>query len=241
MKLRIFLRLKVTSLVCLALPLLLAFAVTPTRAQTGDNAGPPAGPLLAPAPEYSKWVVTFTYPQNGAGAETRTKTITTTKTQDVVLEAMVTANGLEHDIWHVGEIQYDYLADSKIWLEPPPKTSREYDPMPANGFRDLDWIAMNNFIGRIKSPNGFYLVFSPVATRKLAAGAQLDQVKSLATYALIDDQTRLPALAQENFITRVYQFETPPVDKLTLPQDLEQILKKEQDVRARMNQPPRPF
>ena len=101
---------------CFVLPAALAFFSLGLQAGKAD---PPSGPLLANAPEFSQWIVTFTYPEEKETAseltppkpkpayfKTLVHAVTTTKTHSVVHEVFVDEQGQQSDLWHVGTAQY---------------------------------------------------------------------------------------------------------------------------------------
>jgi len=232
------------------------------HAQSADDAQPPSGPLLASAPDYSQWVVTFTYPEDknptsGADASgpapayltTRTRTITTTKTHEVIHEEFVDGRGEKFDEWHVGNIAYTKGSGSNLWGELDPSDlangSAHFQPLPASGFRNLDWITKDSYAGTMKYSGRDCLVFtlvSPHKTNLFKLTTPESQLESLATYALIDAETRLPVIVKAEGMTRLYQFKNAPTEKLTLPPDLAEQLRKGEEGRKRLNQPmPRPY
>jgi len=222
------------------------FCATRADAQPATRPEPPAGPLLAPAPDFSQWVVTFSYPgerdqstPSSASApsitETRTRTITTTKTKDIVHEETIGVRGEKRDDWHIGLNQYAKLPSSNTWFLGQPDVK-----FPASGFRDLDWITTEGYIGTVKLGGRPCLVFAPDAPPSLGLSGATPQAKDLEALprvAYIDAESRLPVQVQENGTIRFFRFNSPPTDMLTPPPDLEQELKKAKEIQDRFSRP----
>jgi hypothetical protein len=232
------------------LPLLLILVGSHAWAQddSARKPAPPDGPLLAPAPDFAQWTVTFTYPKDPsqkdnaapAAPETRTKTIITTKTKDIVHEETINGLGAKREDWHIGTVQYALVPGSTTWYQGSAKSD-----FPAKGFRDLDWVTEDNYIGRGSLAGHACLIFAPSSPQRASGqnGAGLmESLDTLPTVAYIDAETRLPVQVRENGVSRAFQFASPPTEVLSLPPDLEANLQKVEQTRARLSQPPpRPY
>jgi len=241
-----------------------AFPQTPadsTAEASAQKQAPPPGPLLESAPAFSQWVITFSYPEDRqkssnsaplpAYASTRLRTITTTKTKNIVHEEFVDASGRKFDVWHVANKQYRKLFGSKVWLENSAGevnngSATDYMAFPPTGFRDLDWLSDQNYAGTVKYVGRDCLVFvmnAPPGLDLSSANTPPDKFESFGMIAFIDLGSRLPVEIQTNGVMRTYQFTDPPPDAvLKLPPDLSEQIKKGEEERARLNQrPPRPY
>ena len=230
-------------------------AILPTAlpAQDSGPPRPPSGPLLASAPSYSQWVVEFAYPQPASAPprppspddQYKTKSITTTKTGQIIHEEIANGLGQVDDHWYIGATQYFRPPGAKSWLESHAGDNgagMNYSGLPAKGFRDLDWIVASNYIGIVEHAGHQYLVFtqSPSAGGRKIPSA--DGYQDLDSYALIDISTRYPAEVKLLGAVRTYRFADPPGEKQELPADLAKVIQDGQEMRARLSQPPpRPY
>ncbi len=244
-----------------ALPAVLTFSALCLPAESADA---PSGPLLAPIPDFSQWVVTFTYPEEKPRPgsltppptkpdyfKTRVRSVTTTKTHDIVHEAFVDEQGQQSDVWHVGNTQYQKPLGSSTWQQhdatelSDKNALKIYSPLPASGFRDLDWITPENYVTTIKNGDRSYLVFVPNPPPNLDLSnpdGQAQKLDNLVSVALIDATTHLPFQVTFNQVTRSYRFDPPPTEVQALPSDLVDAIQKGQQGRIRLAQPaPRPY
>jgi hypothetical protein len=250
--------------------LAVVLALVPFVAEAQNEPAPkpelPPGPAIASAPEFSQWVTTFSYLEDRAAALahdnkalppdvlTRTRTITTTKTKEIVHEEYVDGNGTKFDEWHVGPVVYMKDPAAKQWGELSASTAGSgatggpnYSRLPTTGFRDLDWITRENYAGTIKLGDRPCLVFivgapSHFILSSSALTSQADELDSFSRVAYVDAETRLPMQVQISGVLRYYRFGTAPTDKLTLPPDLTNQLEVGEEGRAVMSQRlPRPY
>ncbi len=218
---------------------------------------PPPGKLLAVAPDYSQWVVTYSYPDErdktsqvagtaAPAAASRVKTITTTKTGDIVREEIVTSAGKKYEEWHVGTTQFRKAPDTKVWLQndlielTDGRGTTDYSPLPVSGFRDLDWITKDSYAGIIKYGEKNCLIFvlsAPPGLDLSDPRTQEDTIKQLGMIAFVDAESRMPLQVQTNSIIRFYHFNEPPTEKLKLPEDLAQQIKAGKEERERLSAP----
>jgi len=214
----------------------------------------PDGPLLRPAPEFSQWTITLSYPDERGkkaddkppipGLENRVHQIVTTKTKNIVHEETIDGKGVKSEKWYVGSTQYRKDPGATVWYENSAgtmgKTQQDfhYTPLPPSGFRDLDWINADAYAGTIAYGKGKCLVFIPGGGSATNAAV----VTTLPTVALIDSETRLPVEVHNGGIIRVFQFADQAPAMQTLPPDLAEEIKKGDEGRARLDQrPPRPY
>jgi hypothetical protein len=221
-----------------ALPLAVIFSAANVQAQPAVKPVPPVGPLLDSAPDPSQWVITLTYPQDRvkggvAGfTETRTRTITTTKTGNIMHEEVVDARGGKQDTWHVGRDVYEKLTGAPTWIQPPAGTL-----FPTSGFRDLDWISSDNYVGSIKYSGRNCLVFvqgAPSSLNVESPSFEIEQLDPFNVVAFIDSESRLPVEARAFGVFSSFHFTDAPTDKLTLPPDLVAQLKRDRDILSRL-------
>jgi hypothetical protein len=215
----------------------------------------PSGPLVASAPAFSQWVVTFSYPEDKnnssvsapapppAYLKTQTRLITTTRTDNITHEEIKDGSGAEFDEWHVGPVIYSKDSTSSVWGEIDSTSdsrngSPTFAPLPPGGFRDLNWISVNDYLGTIKYGGRDCLVFA--AGRESIHSSPEDALKNPASFrsiAIIDAQSRLPVQVMMGGIIRIFQFRQPPTEKLSLPPDLADQLKKGEEGRQLLNRP----
>jgi hypothetical protein len=230
-----------------------------SQSNSDSSSGVPDGPLLRPAPGFSQWVITYSYAEDRAPKPTvapgqaplptpafvlaRPRTIVTTKTGSIVHELVTDLQQHERENWYVGARQYRKDQDSPVWLEyePDPHPDIHYSPLPANGFRDLDWISSRTYSGRASQAGQSCLVFKTTEKVKSLDSA-LPLGKEYALVAYIDAKTRLPVEVDIDKETRTYQFDSPPSGMQALPDDLTRQIKTAAAGRAIMSQQAaRPF
>ena len=253
---------KSSSLAALVITLLM-----PSHACPQDPAQPkrdiPSGPLLKSAPDFSRWEISFSYPKppNKQPAEPASgkpampvpaglSKVVTTKTREIIHEEETDSNGQRSEKWHVGSLQYAQPPGKSVWYESdagklPDGSASDpsYSPLPASGFRELDWISPAAYAGTIKYNGRDCLVF----VRGDAAGGDNPEqrkawLESRETISYIDAESRLPVLVRIGGETRIYRFAGPPAEMQSLPADVQERVKKAEEARSRLHQlPPRPF
>jgi hypothetical protein len=237
--------------------LLLALATSPSPSFSQD-AEVPADPLINKAPDFSKWVIAYSYPEDKLKTtaatppatapvtkDKRLRQVAITKTKSLVREETTTIMGDTTIKFYASGIQYTKPPGSKDWFEATNVVEKNaYNafyakPLPPSGFRDLDWITAENYVGTIKYNGSSVLVFVPGGTKTLSAkdlAKQKNPLETQAKAALIDDATRFPVAVQEAGTNQTYKFDTPPTEMLTFPPDLEAALKKGKEDRAKIDQ-----
>jgi hypothetical protein len=239
-----------------SLLLLLILGASPVFGQTdsGSDSGVPEGPLLQAAPDFSQWIVTYSYPEDHAPKDTgasgspaspaakdtvtRFRTIATTKTKDIIHETITDTQQHQRENWFVGSTQYRKDANSVVWFVNIAEVHADfsYTPMPANGFRDLDWISAETYSGKASRGGTNCLMFK--TNRKLASvDLAIPRGKELPLVAYIDAKTRLPVELDIDKETRTYSFSSPPQEAQSLPADLLKQIKDGQAGRAFLAQP----
>ena len=222
----------------------------------------PSKPRLANAPEFSRWAVTFSYPEDRAGklgqpvtmpayASTRTRIILTTKTRTILHEELIDAQGGKFELWHVGNIQFAKAGPSGTWLQSDPSASSSggsdagFSPVPASGFRDLDWLAEATFAGTVpylgKSCH-VYLKGMPANFTVPDPGSLLKKLDNVSNVAFIDATSGLPVEVRVGATYQDYDFKDAPDAMQTLPGDLAGQIQKGREARAKLyQQAPRPY
>ena len=216
----------------------------------------PVGPLLRDAPSFSEWVMTYAYPKEAAKpaataadkarqaalSSSRPSKVTTTKTGVVVHETVLFLDNSSTEKWFEGNIQYYQNANAGIWFEASPFVrggDSHYAPLPANGFRDLDWINAANYVCSLPYNGGSCLLFVPGGYRQvdLSDPNKLPTVLAAqAKVAYIDVDTRMPVALREGLVTRMYQFNPVPTGMQTLPADLSKSIVQGNEQRRRLAQ-----
>jgi len=209
---------------------------------------PPAGSLLSAAPDYSQWIINFTYAEDeqktGDGAPTptpfeaeqrmrRPRKILMTKTKDIMREDTVLVNGKQVERWYNGKTQYFRPPGQTTWFMSSSATRDIYavESLPPSGFRDLELVTAANYSGIGKYNKIDCLVFVPGGSSTLnlsdAKPQNIDSLlETLNQVVLVDLATRLPILMRNHGETRTYTFLPAPPGMLTLPDDLVSQLKK---------------
>lgn len=224
----------------------------------------PSEPLLHPAPAFSQWTITFSYPEDqkenspDTPAKTakpipenlsiRPRTIITTKTGEIIHEETLTVGGKKTENWQVHGDYYIKFPAKSFWsaYEKPDSTQIASGTgivmgLPSSGFRGLDWISRETYAGKFKTSLGNCLVFVPGGRNTVPAGTpgKLKELESLPTIAYIDAETRLPILVRAAGETRMFKFTQPPPTSIqTLPDELADEIKKGDEIRAKRNAAP---
>jgi len=236
------------------LSLVLGPAIAMGQSSPVPKPEPPPGPLLATAPDHSEWLVTFSYPDErskdaaaDSAAAGRTKTIVTSRAKDTVHEEITDASGGRFDEWFIGGILYSKNAAGKTWGElhaGDPKRPA-FSPLPASGFRGLDWINKESYAGTMKFGGRMCLVFIDNAPPHVILSEVAEQpggFENFSKVAFVDAESRLPVQEEVAGIIRSYKFVDPSPDAFTLPPDLDAALKQEAETRAALSQRlPRPY
>jgi len=211
--------------------------------------------LLNHAPAFSQWVITYSYsqerPQPGKDAPARPldsalpRKVTTTKTREIIHEQTVSVSGATFEKWQVGRIFYIKPQGQKHWgacderfvkSNLIPNASLSF--LPANGFRDLDWINSETYAGAVKQNNTTYLLFVPKSAGNLDYGKPA-KIQAQPVIAYVDDATRLPALFKNADVTQTYAFSPPPTAMQALPPDLAKQIKEVSEMHAKVFGAPR--
>ena len=119
-----------------------------------------------------------------------------------------------------------------------------YHPLPAIGYRDVDFIKEDNYAGTIPYKQKPCFVFVPggTGTINLSNAKDAKKLEKLDTVGYVDAKTRLPVEVRSHGETRVFQFDPPPKRMQTLPTELVAQIRRGNDARTRLNQPaPRPY
>jgi len=165
--------------------------------------------------------------------ETRTRTITTTKTGKIIHEEIVGAQGSKYDSWHVGRNVYDKWTGSPSWTQEPANAVH------ASGeFRGLDWLSKNDYVGSLNYSGHHCLVFvqdAPPTLNVESSSFEMEQLDTFHNVAFIDSESRLPVETRTFGTYSSYRFTDAPTDKLTLPEDLVTQLKHDQEILSRLS------
>jgi hypothetical protein len=221
-------------------------------AQTaGTNAEiqPPTGPLIVPAPAFSRWTATYTYPQEqGVRVKdptrpldpTLVRKIVVTKTRDIIHEETFRVSGDSFEKWQVGRAFYIKPSGQKYWgaydenyIKNNSTPDTKYKFIPASGFRDLGWVGVETFVGELRQGNADYLIFVPTGAGKvdLSNPAKLQEQPNIA---YVDASTRLPTLVKKDGVTCTYLFFTPLTKIQQLPDDLSHQIKEVSEKQAKL-------
>ena len=212
----------------------------------------PVGPLLKPAPDFSKWTVSYSYPKAGSpGAAAldgdQTCQVTTTRTGEIISEDIVDGKGHHTELWHVGALQYRKPAGKADWFQSSPANgtnygNSDYSPLPSNGYRDWEWVGKDSYVGTLVLENGKWFEFVPGSTKKLDQanpGRMKEQLAAQPLVAYVNAETRFPDTLRTGEVTQRFLFASPPTGMQALPPDLVEQIKKGEEARRRLYQPAR--
>ena len=223
----------------------------PSRASEVSVRPKLSGPPLNPAPADSQWIISYTYPQERkefAKPDRHTiinsdlpRRVVTTKTGSLIHEEIWAVSGKKQDCWQLNGNYYIKFPGKNFWsaYEKDPANSQpaaQEPALPASGFRGLDWVNEQTYLGLLKSDQSSYLIFVPTK----ASGANIKDSSSLQKQpfiAYIDAQSRLPANVIEENVIRSYKFTTAPA-ALALPPELAAEIKQGDAIRAKRNAAP---
>ena len=189
----------------------------------------PSGELLASAPVFSRWVVTFSYPQDRAKegslpalGKTLPRTVMTTRTRDLTHEETCDVSGTKSDKWQVGNTFYlkppgqNYWGEyDQTWHHNNLPTSTALLPVPLKGFQDLEWITRDTYAGSIKQGGVEHFVFVPINAVGLDVGKPA-ALSAQPVVAYVDASTRLPVRFKNGDVIRTYNFASEPPPMLSL-------------------------
>ena len=205
----------------------------------------PTGRLLKRTPAFSQCTIYFSYKKEaptagspGAGAKTpeaappasqvtRPTKITVTKTAPVFHTVIYYPTGRKTDAWFNGQVQAVLLPGASSFSivsldEDAPDKSLAINYNQTD-FQDLDWISLQNFIGRKQQ----YLVFQEPGSKRVA---------------YIDNETRLPVRLQIGLEIRDYQIQEIPHTMQTFPAEVHRSIETIQSqIRAVTSGGPRPY
>jgi hypothetical protein len=191
----------------------------------------PPGPLLARAPDYSKWVVSVT---SGTTGDTSQPPNQTTKYDHRTLveksgairyEVTVSADGSKLEKWRSGNYQatiYPGVENPSIELQGVNGNHGGFTDYSKSDFVGFEWISRDNYIG-VQTMEGipcyvFHDGPSGIASSNPNAPVTLPQTGSTA---YIEADNHKPILLQVDTVTNYYQWEQPPSTPLTLPPNVQ--------------------
>jgi hypothetical protein len=221
------------------------------------------GSLLKPVPDYANWTVAFAYPEDTAKKPGGDKTVITPqmaarprkmvvdKTGATMRVETTDAAGRIKEKWYLGDTQYTLLPGQKLWLESKASSGENdpnYERQPATGFSDFEWVSDNSYLGTMSFGGRSCLVFVPGGTALLdAAGPNVDakniqaMLAAQPIIALVDAESRLPYVFRNRGEVHTFIFGPSPTEKLSIPVELDQMIKRGIEAQARLLAPiPRP-
>ena len=209
---------------------------------------PPPGDYVASMPDFSRWLITFSYPEDRTKSPNpslpgymagRPRARTTTITKEIIHEETVNINGDKTDAWRIRAIQYQKPPGSTVWYQAPARA------MTATGFSDLEWITGDDYIGTVRYAGRTCLVFAGNAPADLDVSKLSDptaEFNSLNQIAFIEADSRLPVETRAFGVIRYFKFMEGPTEKLTFPADLAEHIRQNDAIEARLSghAPPAP-
>jgi len=218
----------------------------------------PDGPLLKPAPDFSQWVITFSYPADKtkkidssapssfAYLNAYPRSVVTTRTGAMTREVSTDLIGRVSEKWYLGSLEYRKIPVDPIWYQNENDSEARggninFTPLPSSGFRGFDGVSAQAYTGTVHYQDRDCLVFIPDG-KGAAPVTSADQLAGMDNILLVDATSRLPVEARAKGVVRVFAFMAPPSQKLVLEDDLVAQIKAGNEGRARLNQrPPRPY
>ena len=226
---------------------LLALAANAVAQQAAEKPPIPPGKLLSPPPEYSQWMVAYSYPQDRSQEEnlpalekSLPRKVITTKTGVILHEETVDVAGGKSDKWQVGTTFYLKPPEQNYWGEYDATwqhnnlpASAALLPVPTKGFQDLDWIGSDTYAGSIKQNGVEHFVFVPSNANNLDVGKPA-ALNAQPVIAYVDASTRLPVRFKNGSVIRTYAFAPDAPSMLALPADLVREIQEGKERRAKV-------
>jgi hypothetical protein len=167
-------------------------------------------------------------PAPGASSPgTATISIRMTKTENIYHEEILSANGTKREIWHIGDLQIDPVANSEELAVydpssfPHPGGKPLYNPeyytdYSQSDFPGLQWLSPRTYLGVEKIKDTEYLVFRQ--------GPAPTSTSNVSTTVLIDPQTHLPVQIKSPQVEINYLFGDAPTSLQELPRNVKALL-----------------
>ena len=218
----------------------------------------PSGQLLRAPADFSRWIITFTYPtdkpkresaspeDNDPTANARPRHTTTTKTGRIIHEEQTDVIGRITETWFDGSKQYIKRSNSSLWFEFTAEAALHTAPssiersLPPSGYRGLEWINASAYAGILPYGGGNCLVFVPGGHESvdLQNSEQLSKrMEAMEKVAYIDADTRLPIAVRTHTELRTFRFDSPPPTMQTVAVDLADEIKRGKEGHARLERP----
>jgi len=226
----------------------------------------PSGKLPAAAPAYCQWVVTFQYlpskptgssntsptaPKKANANDNRPSKIVVIKTGTVISQVIDTLCGRRSESWLIGHFQLNRTSESKQLVESNDDPANpDYICVQTGDFSEFSWIGPGNYLGAQEWQGRMILVFrndTPGVTSKPLSDPQVENSPSVpasatSQLALIDADSRLPALLQIGTETQIYEFTPLPKVVQPLPDEVKaHIDERKERIRKMLTPPARPF
>ncbi len=212
---------------------------------------PPGSPMEMRAPSFAHWKVAYTYkdkrdeqidPATLKDPDVvkmlqadpnfilqlnppRVRFQDCVKTGNTIHEQEIYARGFTRDRWIVNLAQIEKPLGSEIPIAIMSSLSNEFLDLSKTDFPGLEWVSRSAFKGEISIGDRKYFVFendSPTGQLPSLTSTSASPLK--AAFLEVDEETRLPVMLKLGDATRVYQFETPPGEMLTLPDSYQKAL-----------------
>ena len=193
----------------------------------------PKSPVLARAPSFADWTVTFNYkgdekkpggvagqPSLNAGPAIPAdslQSLTVSKTKKTYREETIFKSGMKGEKWIYDNIELMQVpgTDSIVPIDPPTQEapSPDYSDYSKSDFPELNWLTLDHYKG-IQTYQGkpAYLFESTNPGEKCVA--------------LLAVETQLPLSFTEGKVVRTYVFNPPPTAPLIPPENFLKVLKK---------------
>jgi hypothetical protein len=237
-------------------------------AQTAPQPNAPlTGEVLAHAPEFSKWTISYGKATPGLGGDDISpqgggKVVVVTKTKTILCERS-TQTGDKVDKWHIEGVQYTVIPKTKQCItadlaafQRGVASADYYTDYSLTDFPGMEWVSAKNYVHSLQYMGRDCLVFQDILS--LYTAEELREIQKdrngkkrasfnpadyqIPVLAYVDSQTRLPVMLQRGSELRVYRFEAPPGAMLKPPAEVLQNIKKRIEKDKELStMPARPF
>ncbi|HEX4086238.1 MAG TPA: hypothetical protein VHY22_15080 [Chthoniobacteraceae bacterium] len=205
---------KATIVLLMAIPALAMGSADQKAPAVYEQSPLPSGPLVARAPDFSKWEIDYynsaipASSGNQAGGQPGSdapKSVTVTRTKPLWHAVLLRGDGSKSEEWYDGVCKYEVGPDSKVTpiSNFNPGYHNAYLDYSNSDFPDMEFVSRNTYLGLQKGTSDW--VF---------------QSGTDGPKAWIDSTTRLPVRWQQGSEVRVIKFLQPPAQPLVLPKNI---------------------
>jgi hypothetical protein len=196
----------------------------------------PGGEAIGPAPDFSQWQVNFTFsqtkgkPGQGQAKEEiivgvappppQPKSLSVIKTKPMKRIVLIYADGSNQSAWNDGQETYWMTNDNHPYTMPRDMQIQmsPFLTFGDNDFPGMEWVSEQNYVGMQEMRGSKCLVF---------------EVGGITAW--VNESNRLPMRWASSYEIRDYVFQESPKAELTMPDQVQQLIKQEKQVRENNN------